>query len=524
MELSPLLMVWLLLASVAVVTAVAHWRSRWGQRDIAWETAVILLALIWLIWYWLGQRLPLTHSAATSPLTITWQLDEMGWRLSGVWLLLVTAVQAASGQRQVVSDNADTTLPLAYLLLAAAGLLPLLAGNLAALLLVLALLIGMWSAALWLLEPAIRENANRLLPHATWLMLSLLFLWLAAAFSPDLASLTMIGWPRMAASPVLVAALLLLGYWPFHDWRAFDWQLPTGMMILLLAAPALAGLSLLARLMTGSDVGLGYSLFLTLFGMLGLFMGVRRAWGAESPVALAAAVALVQANLAGLALVWVGPAVAAGEARLLVLAVGLVFIGYRLTQINTDFRWLGRIGLLVALAGVSGMPLLAGFAGRTGLYAAWLGDGRFILVLVAALLQMLLVTAVAVAAGRWQMAAGEDVITARYSLLAALLLSGGLISFRGLAGVSIGVWLAVLLPFAGGLALAYFMREAAELNQIIRRAFVVDLPVERMRERVGWWGSWLETAVQDAATIWEGEGGLLWLLALLIGLLVAGGW
>ncbi len=35
---------------------------------------------------------------------------------------------------------------------------------------------------------------------------------------------------------------------------------------------------------------------------------------------------------------------------------------------------------------------------------------------------------------------------------------------------------------------------------------------------------WGETAVQDAATIWEGEGGLLWLLALLIGLLVAGNW
>jgi hypothetical protein len=47
----------------------------------------------------------------------------------------------------------------------------------------------------------------------------------------------------------------------------------------------------------------------------------------------------------------------------------------------------------------------------------------------------------------------------------------------------------------------------------------VDLPLAAWKQRAGTFGRWLETAVQDAATIWEGEGGLLWLLALLIGLL-----
>jgi hypothetical protein len=50
------------------------------------------------------------------------------------------------------------------------------------------------------------------------------------------------------------------------------------------------------------------------------------------------------------------------------------------------------------------------------------------------------------------------------------------------------------------------------------------LPLDGVRRGVGSFVGWLETAVQDAATIWEGEGGLLWLLALLIGLLVVGGW
>ncbi|MCB9418914.1 MAG: hypothetical protein H6667_03875 [Ardenticatenaceae bacterium] len=526
MELSSLLMFWLLLASALVVTAVTYFRPRFRQETIAWETAVGLMALVGLVWYWLGRELPLNRTAA-SPLSLVWHLDEMGWQLSGVWLLLVTAVVVAGGWRLGVSDLswANRYSLSVSLHFTAAGLLPLLAGNLAALLLAVTLLIGVWSAVLWLLEPSIHEDVTRLLSRAVWLMLSLLFIWLAAAFSPDLNSLNMVGWPRLAASSVLVAALLLLGYWPFHGWRLADWQLPVGMMTLLAAAPALTGLAVLARLVAGTDVGMGYSLFLTLFGLLGVFMGVRRAWGAESPSALAGTVALVQANLAGLALVWVGPEVVVGEARVLVLAVSLVlFMGRGLTQINADFGFLGQVGLLVALAGLSGMPLLAGFTGRAGLYAAWLGNGRFILVLVAGLLQMLLVAAVSVAVGRWELAARKEALTTRHSLLATLFLAAGMISWRGLAGVSIGVWLALLLPFGGGLALAYFVGETDELRQIIRRAFVVDLPLDGVKQKVGWLVGWLETAVQDAATIWEGEGGLLWLLALLIGLLVVGGW
>ncbi|MEJ2749157.1 MAG: hypothetical protein P8183_14815, partial [Anaerolineae bacterium] len=443
MDLSPLLMFWLLLASALVVTAVTYFRLRFRQETIAWETAVALLALVWLAWYWLGRQLPLS-SSADSPLSLVWHGDEMGWQLSGVWLLLVTAVVVAGGWRLAAGQHSWASrysLSIA-LFFAAAGLIPLLAGNLAALLLAVTLLIGAWNAALWLLESSIHKDVTRLLPRAAWPMLSLLFIWLAAAFAPDLNSLAMTGWPRMATSSVLVAALLLLGYWPFHGWRLTNWQLSAGVATMLVAAPALTGLAVLARLVAGTDVGMGYSLFLTLFGLLGVFMGVRRAWGAESPRALAGAVALVQANLAGLALVWVGPEVAIGEARVLVLAVGLVFlIGRGLTQINADYSLFLKIGLWLALAGLSGMPLLAGFAGRSGLYTAWLADGRFVLVLVAALLQMLLVTAVMVAAGGWQSAAEKETHATRYSLLATFLLTAGLVSWRGLSGVSIGVWL-----------------------------------------------------------------------------------
>jgi hypothetical protein len=166
---------------------------------------------------------------------------------------------------------------------------------------------------------------------------------------------------------------------------------------------------------------------------------------------------------------------------------------------------------------------LAGFAGRAGLYTAWLEDGRFSLVLVAALLQMLLVTAVVVASNRWQVAGDKSAKLELYSFIPFILLIIGLISFKDLAGVSMGVWLAILLPFGGGLALAYFVGETEELHQVIRRAFVIELPLENLKSQVRTLLGWGETAVQDAATIWEGEGGLLWLLALLIGLLVIGG-
>ena len=455
MALSPLLIFGLLLAGGVATTAVSHFRPRW-----AWGTAVGVLAMVWLAWFLLGRRLPLlATSDSASPLTFVWQWDEMGWQLSGVWLLLVTAVQVASDKWRVTSEEGGpANSPLPYLLLAVAGLLPLLAGNLATSLVATTLLIGVWSVVLWLVEPVIHNNVARLLPRAIWLMLSLLFIWLASAFAPDKNSLVMATWPRMATSSVLTAALLLMGFWPFYGWRSDDWRLPPALAALVHAAPTLAGLFLLVRLVSSSDVGMGYSLFLTAFGLLGLLVGLRRAWSDQTPGRMAAALLLAQVNLAGLALVWVGAVVAVTEARALILVGGILFLADTGGRVPGLGAFVGKVlrlvGPVTALATLAGLPLLTGFAGRAGLYTAWWASGRYVLLLAAALLHIPLVTAVG-----WHFldrptlveeddsAAGSH--RSLVHLAGELILAAGLLSTSGLAGVTGAAWLALLLPLGG---------------------------------------------------------------------------
>ncbi len=531
MDVSPLWVFWILLIGAAVVTAVTYFQPRFVGR-----AAAAVMTLAWLAWWLLGRRLPIL-AVTTDPSSVffSWQMDKMSWQLSGVWLLLVTAVQTSGGGRRAASEESLIGLrcpPLAALLLAATGLAPLLAGNLAALLAAALLLIGAWSAVLWLCVADIHDNPAQMRPQVVWLMLSLLFIWLGATMAPEsgVSSLDMRGWPTAATSSVLTAAWLLLGAWPFHGWRPTEWDLPPELAALIHTAPALAGLTLLARLVQSSDVSLGYSLFLTAFGLLGLLVGVRRAWANFSPAAAAAGLALAQVSLAALTIVWVGADVVVTEARVLALAAGLVFgvRGRRLKAADGAGKkpvwetYLFWIGPAAALGAMAGGPFLAGFAGRTGLYRVWVENGRFVLLLVAVLLHMLLVTAVL-----WRFGDSpefeDETGDPRFQLAAGLLLTAGLLSFSGLGGAPLLIWLAVLVSLAGGGLLFYYGGEAVVYREALRRAFTVELPLDTPRQWLRDGGGWLETAVRDAAAILEGDGGLLWLLALLIAFLLAGG-
>lgn len=539
MEISPLLVFWLLLVGAALVTAIARYFPRYLR-----ESAVVVLAVTWVLWWLAGRALPdIIITNSSSPFSLVWRLDLMSWQMIGVWLLLVTAVQVVNGvwpigEGGMARGVGDPTNPQpvylqpAYTLLAAAGLLPLLAGNLAAVLLSTTFLIGVWSGTLWLADPRIHKDITRLLPQAVWLMLSLLFVWLAAAFEPAAGDLEMSRWPRMATSSVLTAALLLIGYWPFHSWRRDDWSSQPGLLALIHAAPALAGIYLLVQLVQSSDVSIGYSLFLTTFGLVGLLVAVRRVWVNAAPNRQTAALALAQASLAGLALVWTSGQAAVTEARVLVLALGIFFLAERrmgqgFARIESGLiDALTKVVSFIALGGLAGLPLLAGFAGRSALYAAWLEDGRLVLVLVASLVQVLIVTAVTgrllkVAPADSQLGESELNIG---GLIGIGLLAISLISFKGLTNTPFVVWLAILSPFFIGIFLANYVRAVDDFGAIIRRAFNLDLPTAAMLRRVKEAVAWLETAVRDAAALLEGEGGLIWLLALLIVFLVAGGW
>jgi hypothetical protein len=276
----------------------------------------------------------------------------------------------------------------------------------------------------------------------------------------------------------------------------------------------LAGLTLLMRFPEAGQAGIAYALVTATLGLLGVLVGLRHAWSNLSqPVQAMTGLAQVQVNLAFLAAVWGGGEAALAETRLL-LAVAVLYLA--VNRLWT--RW-QLAGPLLAVAALAGLPLTAGFASRTALYTAWWENGRFLLILVLALMHIPLVTA-----GlwlMWQPLAGAP--GPRTQAGAWLLPLFGLVSLAGIGHRLIPVWLAVLLPFALGLIALRFGPGLNEVRAILQRAFTFSglhfwprhLPF-LVVTNVG-------LALREAARILEGERGLLWLLAFIVILLLVRG-
>ena len=251
---------------------------------------------------------------------------------------------------------------------------------------------------------------------------------------------------------------------------------------------------------------------------------------------MAAALALVQTSIILLAGVWAGPAAVIAEVRVLVLAVGMLFLvdGRPISRV----RWWRAIGPMVAVAALAGLPLTAGFAGRAALYDAWLANGRFVLVLVAALLHVPLVAAVllllwprtevarsgdrpqleaeaARSGDRPQLVEGTagNVIAREAGLLLAAV---GLLSLSGLGQTGPITWLALGAAAAAGFALSRFIGEVREARAALRQAFTVNLPLETFVVTLRRLGQGIKAVLGEAVLILEGEGGLLWLLVLVV--------
>jgi len=173
---------------------------------------------------------------------------------------------------------------------------------------------------------------------------------------------------------------------------------------------------------------------------------------------------------------------------------------------------------LLALLALVGLPLTAGFSGRSALYEAWLGQERWILLLVSALLHILLAMAAARAflnrrarQNEIPKMTPENLLPLAISLFPAL----GLLSIGRLASTPVLAWIAILLPIVAGSLLAYFVGDLAQLRPALREAFsfkvpgLQDVQARRFAPRVG-------QAVREAASILEGEGGFLWLLLFLV--------
>ncbi len=268
-------------------------------------------------------------------------------------------------------------------------------------------------------------------------------------------------WSPTAKTAVLLAVMAQMGIMPFVGWRPrSDQLLPIDGPVLYLIPP-LVGAGLLIRLVSTGQIEPGIILLLTLFGMLTLLSGVRRAWlNLRSASRLPAELALSLSGLAFIAALWARAEALLAGVQLLVFAVTILFLLENLPI--SRLRWWRALGpALVGLALV-GFPLTAGFITLTSVYTVWLNNALLVLVLALILLLLPLLTAVLIfvhdhfASNPTPNMQNNSVI----SDVAQLLPAAGLLMLGGTPWpeIHLGTWLALLVTAAGALLLSALCR------------------------------------------------------------------
>jgi hypothetical protein len=572
MNLVPPLVIALLLSSAAFLPVVQRWRP--ARVPLFAFLGTLAAALVWLA---AAGSLPLSVTLSRWPETLAllpwqWQVDEIAWLLSALWLLLLAAallVGAAVHLDPLAAQESDGQLPAAVttlwpalrpwwpavqpgllLLLGATGLIATWSASLVGIVTGWTLLAATWIVLLLLATPFEASRRGSSGPPVGLLVRlgagfsGPLFVWLAAAALPVTVNrggqLAEIGqWPLPAGAWLLLAAVWQMGIFPLHLWRPLDCRLPAYTAALLHTAPALAGLSLLVRLVSATDVALSFGLPLTALGLLGLLVGVAMSWSVAADKARAvAALALGHASIVLLVGMWAGGEALLLEARVLLIGTGLLFLS-TVAQNGDRPAWY-TAGTMVAVAALAGLPFTAGFTGRAALYNAWLADGRFLLVLVSVLLHIpLLATAFYITWGKQPGAAahGVTLTSLRLGLLPpavalperekwpGLLVAGALLlpamalikgSGLPLADVHFFTWPALLVPAVAGVILLRYLPFLRETQMALRQVVGLDLPLGRLYGTVGRLLATAGSALRETAAILEGEAGLLWLILLLL--------
>lgn len=512
----------LLLAGSMAIVITALVQPRRGHAVASGATALILLT--WLLAYLnlpLAFTLPTTSILDTAPV-LSWHVGAEIWSLSLVLLLLALGAQLLS----LANERRGHPLNPAVIVyhLAFAALMALWAASLAAAV-VSWTIVGLAWLAVHLLQSESAQARQTLLRRFGAAATALFLLWLAAAALPagdgvpDIAA-----WPPLSKSLALLAAAVQIGLYTLFAWqmRARSPALPVAALVYV--SPPLVGALLLARLEIAADVGLGFALPLTLAGLLGFLAAARCAWSPpeEGAYRLPAALLLGQGSLVLLAGVWADQQAVLAETRVLLLAGGIFYLAERRDW--TVNVW--QAGPALAAAAVAGLPLTAGFVGRSALYGAWIDQGRWILLLVTMLLHVALVAAMLRAlADRQAGSTPQDAADPWRRLLpplALLLPALFLLSAGNLREAPLLAWPAIFLPVAGALALTHFIHDAPALGSALGEALAIHFSIRRPLRGAQRLASKVGGAVKEAAMILEGAGGLVWILVFLVILWLVG--
>ena len=508
-----LIVFFLLLIGAVTAPVLSRYRPR-----LAPATAVFLSGLALALWLAARAQLPIALpliSAQPQPLTpFAWRIDEPAWLVT-VWLLLLLFALALGYLQR---GESGPPLTMFAFLFTAFALPALWADSVYSLTPGLALLVVPWLAAVW---RNVMPDTRRYPAYIAMLLTAVLLLFYAAASAPVSGGWEMGGWPVASVTAVLPAAVILIGVWPFFNWRLRLAQVPLPLNVILFLPPAAAGGLLLSRIAASAQPGLMWQLLLTALALLGYLRGARLTWARlHLPGPAVTAILFAEAQLIILAGLWAGPAAVLALTQTLILTAGIL----TLTAGQPLHRryWRRAIAPALALAALAGLPLTAGFVGLSALYNAWLANGRFLLPLATGLLITPMVTAVYLffRPEKAPEAAGEHT-AARDA--AAVLPALALVAARGVAWSAVHplAWIMILLPFIIGLALTRRLPQAREAQALVRQAFTFGPALNRSLDRGKETFHIAGTAVSDAVALLEADGGLVWVfvLALLLYLL-----
>jgi len=285
------------------------------------------------------------------------------------------------------------------------------------------------------------------------------------------------------------------------------------------------GAGLLIRLRTTANIDPAIILLLTVFALITILTGVRRAWvHIRSNVQLPADLAYSLSGFAFLVGIWAGSEALVAGIRLLVLALTILFLLESLPILRT--RWWRGLAPMLALLSLAGFPLTAGFVALTSVYNVWLTNSLLILVLALTLLLLPLITAVLIFIR--DNFKTQDVTNGQKSSvimeIGQMIPAIGLIMIGSvpLDDIKFVTWLAMLASAGGALLLTRYVGEVQGAVSIVDTALSTDkLPFAGLIAAVNKVGRQVLFTLSEAAFIMEGDRGLLWLTAFLAILLFA---
>ena len=209
--------------------------------------------------------------------------------------------------------------------------------------------------------------------------------------------------------------------------------------------------------------------------------------------------------------------------QVLVLAVGGLYLAT---------SWPGRLEkwqklpLWIAVAALLGIPLTAGFLGLSGLYDSQLTTGQPLLaILIAAAIIPVMASAILLVleTGRFSRATPLSRIDLAILLLALTLPALGVLGVSGVfvSNGNLASWGLIFLTALGASALSWYATRTPEIRQDLRWTSRASLPLESIRRFLSNFATGASHFFREAAAILEGEGGMLWLLVLVVVLWLA---